>query len=52
MFYDKSSEVQEQKDGGCPIPVDTQGHIGWGSEQPALTVGIPVHCRGVGLDEF
>ena len=24
---------------GCPIPWDTQGQAGWGSEQPDLVVG-------------
>jgi len=28
----------------CP-----QGQAGTGSEQLDLTVGVPVHCRGVGL---
>jgi len=27
-----------------------QGEAGWDSEQPDLTVDVPVHCRGVGLD--
>ena len=36
--------------GGCPIPVDTQGQAGRGSEQPDLAVSVPVHCREVGLD--
>ena len=26
---------------------------GWrSSEQPALAVGVPAHCRGVGLDDL
>ena len=33
-----------------PIPGSTQGEAGQGSEQPALAVGVPVQCRGVGLD--
>jgi len=36
--------------GGCPVPGDTQGQVGPGSEHPDLAVGIHVHCRGVGLD--
>ena len=39
-----------QRGGGCPIPGDTQGQAGWGSEQPDVAVGVPVHCREVGLD--
>ena len=23
---------------------------GWGSDQPALAVDVPVHCGGIGLD--
>ena len=37
-----------QSGGGCPIPGDTQGEAGPGSEQPDGAVGIPVHCRAVG----
>ena len=29
-------EQVAQKDGGCPVPGDTQGQAGWGSEQPDL----------------
>ena len=39
-----------QRGGGCPIPGDAQGQGGWGSEHPDVAVGVPVHCRGVGLD--
>ena len=38
--------------GGCPIPVDIQGQDGLGSEQLDLAVGVPVHCRGVGLEDL
>ena len=31
------------------IPGDIQGQAGRGSEQPDLAVGVPVHCRGIGL---
>ena len=41
-----------QRCGGCPIPGDTQGPGGWGSEHPDVAVGVPVHCRGVGPDGF
>ena len=35
-FYSKGDEALAQvvqRDGGCPIPGDTQGQAGWGSEQ-------------------
>ena len=34
------------------VSENTQGQGGWDSEQPDLAVGVPVHCRGVGLDDF
>ena len=40
------------RDGGCPVPGDIQGQAGQGSEQSDLSVGVPVHCRGVGLDDL
>jgi len=53
MFsYNKGSETLEQVvqgSDGCRIPGDIPGQAGWGSEQPDLDVGVPVHCRGVGL---
>ena len=27
------------------IPEDTHAQAGWGSEQPDVAVGVPVHCR-------
>ena len=41
-----------QRGGGCPIPGDTRGQAGWGSEQLDLAVDVPVDCRGVGLDDL
>jgi len=35
-----------QRSGGCPIPEDIQSQAGWGSEQPDVAVGVPVHCGG------
>ena len=35
-----------------PHTWDTQGQVGGGSEQPDVAVGVPVYCRGVGLDDF
>ena len=32
------------------VPRNTQGQAGQGSEHPDQAVGVPVHCRGVGLD--
>ena len=43
LFYKKGSETLEQaakRDVACPIPRDIQCQDGWGSEQPALAVGI------------
>ena len=39
-----------QRDDGCPVIPG--GQSGRCSEQPDPAVGVPVHCRGVGLDEF
>ena len=53
VFYSKGSEVLEQvaqRSDGSLIPADSQGQAGWGSEQPDLAVGVPVHCWEVGLD--
>ena len=53
VFYNKGGEALAQvaqRGGGCPIPGDTQGQTGQGSEQSNLAVSAPVHCRGVGLD--
>jgi len=44
-LYDISIHI-----GGCPVPGDIQGQTGWGSEQPDVAVGDPVHCRRVGPD--
>ena len=43
--------VIAQRGCGCPVPGDTQGQTGWGSEHIAdLDAGVPVHCWGVVLD--
>ena len=39
-----------QRRGGGPIPGDFQGQAGGGSKQPDVTLDVPIHCRGVGLD--
>lgn len=36
----------------CPIPGNIPGQAGRGSGHPDLAEDVPVHCRGVGLDEF
>ena len=41
-----------QRGGGSPVPGDIQGQAGPGFEQPDLAVGVPVHCRGVGLEHL
>ena len=55
MDISKKSFVRLLSEGGerCsgyPIPGDIQGQAGPGSEQPDLAMGVPVHCRRVGLD--
>ena len=55
VLCSKSSEALEQvaqRSGGCSIPGDIQGQAGWGSEQPDPAIGVPVHCRVVGLDDL
>lgn len=42
------TEVVAQRGGGSPVPGDIQDQAAWGSEQPDLVVGVPVHCREVG----
>ena len=34
----------------APIPGDIQCQAGQSSGQPDLAVGVPVHCRGPGLN--
>jgi len=53
VFSSNGSEALAQvaqRGDGCPMPGDTQGQAGWGSGHPDGAVGIPIHCRGVGLD--
>ena len=55
VFYYMGGEPLAQtahRGGGCPIPVDTQGQAGRGSEQPDVAVGVPVHYWEVGLDDL
>ena len=53
IFYDKSNVALEwvaQRGDGHPVHGDTQCQARQDSEQPVLAVGVPVHCRGFGLD--
>ena len=52
--HTESGETLEQvsRDGGSSDPGDIHSHAGWGFEQPDLAVGVPVHCRGFGLDDL
>ena len=55
IFYDKGGETLAQitqRSSGGPIPENTQGQVGSGSEQPGLVEDIPAHCRGAGLDDL
>jgi len=48
-----SSETPDQvahRGSGGPIPGNTEGQVGQGSEQPGLVEGVPAHDRGVRLD--
>jgi len=54
-IYNEGGEARAQvaqRDGGSPVLRDTQDQAARGSEQPNLAVGVPVHCRGVGLDDL
>ena len=55
VFYYTGSEVLKwfaQRGGGYPVSGGVQGQAGQGSEQPDLAVSVPVHCRGVVLDDL
>jgi len=41
-------EQVARRDGGCPIPGNTEGQAGQCSEHPDGAVGVPVPWRGVG----
>jgi len=44
------SVLHSRRSGRRPILGDIQGQAGQCSKQPFRAVGVPVHCRGVGLD--
>ena len=53
--YSKGSEALAQvaqRSGACPVPGDTKGQAGQGSEQPDLAAGVPAHRRGIKLDNL
>jgi len=41
-----------QKGSGGPIPGNTEGQVGRGSEQPDPAENVPGQWRGFGLDGF
>lgn len=41
-----------QRRGGSPIPGDIQSQAAAASQQSNLTVNVPVHHSGVGLDDL
>jgi len=47
-----TSKLMTQRGGGCPVLGDIRGQDGHGYEHPDLAVGVPVHCRGVGLGDL
>ena len=54
-FYNKNVEALEQitqRGGRSPVPGDIQNQAGWDSEQPDLSIDVPVHCREVELGDF
>ena len=55
VYFSKGGETLEQVaqtgDGSPPIPSDTQGKTGRGSEQPDLAVDVSVNCRGILSDD-
>ena len=54
VFYSEGGEALEQvaRDMVEVLSRGIQGQAGPGSEQPDLAIDVPVHCRGVGLDEL
>ena len=52
FFYNKDIKALEQvaqRAGGCSIPGDIQSQSRWGSEQHDQAVGVPLHCKRLGL---
>ena len=54
-FYYEGAETLAQvaqRGGRCPIPGNTQGQVGRGSEQPGLVEDVAAHGRGDGPHEL
>ena len=55
IFYSEGGEALEQvaqRCDWCPITGDFQGEAGSGTEQPDVAVHVPLHGRGVGVDDL
>jgi len=48
----RNTERVAQRGSEGPIPRNTVGQIGRGSEQPDPAEDVPAHCRVVGLDDI
>ena len=54
-FYSAGGEALEQvaqRCGGYLVHGGIQDQTGQGSDHPDVAVGVPVHCRGIGLDDL
>ena len=51
VFAIRALEQVVQRCGRCPSLGHIQGQAGQGSEKHDLTVGVPLHCRGLGLHD-
>lgn len=52
FFLKEGGKTLAQRGGGCPIPGNIQGWVGWSSELCGLGEGIPVHDTGLEQDGF
>jgi len=55
ILYSKSDEAlaqAAQRSCGCPIPRGAQDQVGWGTGQPAILGGNPVHSRRLEIDDL
>lgn len=37
---------------GCPVPGSVHGQVAWGFEQPGGVEAVPVHGKGLELDDL
>ena len=53
-FNDSGGTLEQiaQRGSGGPIPGNTQGQVGQGSEQPGLVEDVPAQSRRVGLHDL